>query len=95
MHKPGLGGVLLRVVFITFLLTLLTFALTLLCSIVGLLIVGELRGGLTHVNMAIAYRHIALPVAITVGPIVLILAFIYELRRYFRMRALARLEEKL
>jgi hypothetical protein len=95
MHKPSLSGVLFRIVFITFLLTLLTFALTLLGSILGLVVVGELRGGLTHVNMATAYRHIALPAAVIVGPIVLVLAFIYEMRRYLRMRALARLEEKL
>lgn len=95
MRKPGLPGVLFRVVFITFLMTLLTFALTLLGSILALVIVAELRGGLTHVNMAVAYRHVAFPVAITVGAIVLVAAVIYEMRRYFRMRALARLEEKL
>lgn len=95
MRRPGLIGVLLRVLFISFLLTLLTFALTLLGSIITLAIVGELRGGLAHVNMAVAYRHIAFPVAVTVGAIVLVAALIYEMRRYFNMRALARLEEKL
>ncbi len=93
MRKPGLIGVLLRVVFITFLLTLLTFALTLLGSIVTLAVVGEFRGGLARVNMAVAYRHVAFPVAVTVGAIVLLAALIYEMRRYFNMRALARLEE--
>jgi hypothetical protein len=95
MRRPGLTGVLLRVLFISFLLTLLTFAVTLLGSIITLAIVGELRGGLAHVNMAVAYRHIAFPVAVTVGAIVLVAALIYEMRRYFNMRALARLEEKL
>jgi hypothetical protein len=85
----------LRVLFISFLLTLLTFALTLLGSIITLAIVGELRGGLAHVNMAVAYRHVAFPVAVAVGAIVLVAALIYEMRRYFNMRALARLEEKL
>lgn len=95
MRKPGLIGVLLRVLFVAFLLTLLTFAVTLLGSILTLAIVGELRGGLAHVNMATAYRHIAFPVAITVGAVVLVVVFVYEMRRYFNMRALARLEEKL
>ncbi|HZU43931.1 MAG TPA: hypothetical protein VE994_14740 [Terriglobales bacterium] len=95
MRKPGLSGVLFRVVFIAFLMTLLTFALTLLGSILTLAVVGEFRGGLAHVNMAVAYRHIAFPVAITIGSIVLVAAFVYEMRRYLRMRALARLEEKL
>lgn len=95
MRKPGLVGVVLRVVFVAFLLTLLTFAVTLLGSIITLAIVGELRGGLAHVNMAVAYRHVAFPVALTMGAIALVVAFVYEMRRYLRMRALARLEEKL
>ena len=95
MRKPGLLGVLFRVVFITFLLTLLTFALTLLGSILALVIVAEMRGGLAHVNMAVAYRHVAFPIAGSVGAIVLVAASVYEMRRYFHMRALARIEEKL
>ncbi len=95
MHQPRLAGVLFRIVFLTFLSTLLTFAITLLGSIIGLVILGELHGGLRQVNMTIAYRHIALPVAVTVGAIALITVFAYEMRRYFRMRALARLEERL
>ena len=95
MRKPGLLGVLFRVVFITFLLTLLTFALTLLGSILTLVIVGEVRGGLAHVDMAVAYRQVAFPVAISVGAIVLVTAVIYEMRRYLQLRALARMEEKL
>lgn len=95
MRKPGLLGVLFRVVFITFLLTLLTFALTLLGSILALVIVAEVRGGLAHVNMAVAYRYVAFPVAISVGAIVLVTAVIYEMRRYLQLRALARMEEKL
>ncbi len=95
MPQPRLPGVLFRVVLITFVLTLLTFAITLLGSIVGLVLLGELRGGLRQVNMTTAYRHIAFPVAVTVGAVVLVSAFTYELRRYFRMRALARLEERI
>jgi len=95
MHKPRLSGVFFRVALLTFLLSLLTFAVSLLVSILGFVIVGEARGGLARVNMANAYRHVAIPVAITVGTIVLLTASVYEMRRYFRMRALARLEEKL
>ncbi len=95
MHQPRLPAVLFRVVFLSFLLTLLTFAISLLASIVGLVVVGELHGGLRQVNMTIAYRHIALPVAVTVGAIALVTVFTYEMRRYFRMRALGRLEERL
>ncbi len=95
MHQPRLPGVLFRVLLITFLATLLTFAITLLGSIISLVIVGELRGGLRQVNMTVAYRHIALPVAVTVGAVALIAVFTYEMRRYFRMRALARLEERI
>jgi hypothetical protein len=94
VRAPGLGGVLFRVALVTFLLTLLTFALTLLGSIVGMVIAGELNGGLSHVNLTTAYRDIALPAAITVGGVVLVGLFVYEIRRYLQVRALSRLEEK-
>lgn len=88
-----MAGVLARVILVTFLVTLLAFAVTLLGAILTLAIIGELHGGLAHVNMSAAYRHIALPVAGTVGVVALIGILIYEIRRYFQSRALARLEQ--
>ena len=94
-RKPAFAGVLFRVILITLLLTLLTFAVTLLGAILVLAIVGELHGGLNHVNMSVAYRHVALPTAITVAVVALIAVSIYEIRRYLQSRTLARLDEKL
>ena len=94
-RKPGLAGVVFRVIVVTFLLTLLTFAVTLLGAILALVMVGELHGGLNHVNMSAAYRHVALPVAITVGVVTLISTSVYEIRRHLQSRTLARLDERL
>jgi|SRR5581483_7022503 len=94
-RRPALAGVLFRVIVVTFLVTLLTFALTLLGAILALAIVGELHGGLNHVNMSAAYRHAALPVAITIGVVTLIATSVYEIRRHLQSRTLARLDEKL
>ncbi len=80
----------LRIVLITFLLTLLAFAVSLLLAIVTLLISAKLRG-LTP-NLAIAYRQVALPVAVVVGAIVLISAAVLEIRHNRRDRALAEIE---
>jgi len=54
----------------TFLFTLLSFAVALLLSIMGTLVYSQVK----HVapNLAFAYRHIAFPFAIAVGAIVLL-----------------------
>jgi putative glutamine amidotransferase len=74
-----------RVVAITFLLTLLSFALALLLSILGTAVYALVR----HIrpDLPFAYQHIALPFAITVGSIALLVSLIVEIRQYFRTRA--------
>jgi hypothetical protein len=79
-----------RVLLITFLLTFLSFAVSLLLGIVGLVIAAKLRG--TSVNMAIAYRNIAVPAAAVVGAIVLVSAIAVEIRHYREAKALAEIE---
>ena len=79
-----------RVLLVTFLLTLLSFAVSLLLGILGLVIAARLRG--VHPNMTIAYRNFALPVAATAGVITLISASVMELRHYRRNKALAEIE---
>ncbi len=58
-------GIPARVLAMTFLSTLLSFAVALLLSIVGTVIYAQVK----HVapNLTFAYRHIAFPFAITVG----------------------------
>jgi phosphoglycerol transferase MdoB-like AlkP superfamily enzyme len=86
-HQPSWYWVPVRVVIITFLLTLLTFALCLLLGILGLVISAALRG--VHPNLTSAYRDFAFPVAMTVAAVVLVSATIMEVRRYRRMKTLA------
>jgi hypothetical protein len=80
----------LRVLLVTFLLTLLSFAVSLLLGILGLVIAARLRG--IHPNLSIAYRYIALPAAAVVGAIVVICATVMEIRNYRQAKALAEIE---
>jgi hypothetical protein len=86
-RQPRWYWVPVRVVVITFLLTLVTFALCLLLGILGLVISGALRG--VHPNLTLAYRHFAFPLAMGIGAVVLVTATIMEVRRYRQMKALA------
>jgi ABC-type dipeptide/oligopeptide/nickel transport system permease component len=69
-----------RVLLVTFLLTLLAFAVSLLLGILALVIAARWQG--VHPNMTAAYRHVALPTAVTVGAIVLIASGAVEVRHY-------------
>lgn len=84
-RKPRVLGVLFRTLLITFFLTLLTFAVTLLLAIIGLSLFGMIQGH--RPDMANAYRYIALPMAVLVAAIVLVTAFLNELKRYRRRLA--------
>ena len=79
-----------RVLLVTFFLTLLSFAVSLLLGILGLVITARVRG--FHPNMTIAYRYIALPVAAVVGAIVFVSASVIEIRHYRQTKALAEIE---
>lgn len=85
--KPLWFWIPLRVLLVTFLLTLLAFAVSLLLGILGMVIGSRLRG--VHPNMAIAYRHIAVPAAAVVGSIVLVSAVSLEIRHYRQAKMLA------
>jgi len=76
----------LRVLLLTFLLTLLVFAVSLLLGILGIVVSGTLRG--VHPNMTSAYRHIALPIALAAGAVALVVVSVLEVRSYRQTRAL-------
>ncbi len=80
----------LRVGLVTFLGTLLCFAVSLLFSILGTVVVAALRR--VHPDMRIAYRHIALPIAIVAGIIIFVLALGMEIRHYRQSKTLSALE---
>ncbi len=75
---------------VTVLLTLLSFAVSLLLGILGIVVGAKIRG--VHPNMALAYRHIAAPAAVIVGTVVFISAVVMEVRHYRQTKALAEIE---
>jgi hypothetical protein len=83
-------GVPVRILLLTFIGTLLSFAVILLLSILGLLIVSAVRG--LHPDMRLAYRHIALPMALVAGGIIFVFATIFEVRNYQQRKALNAIE---
>jgi len=79
-----------RVGLVTFIGTLLCFAVSLLFAIFGTVIIAALRG--VHPDMRVAYRHIALPMALVAGSIILVLALVMEIRHYRQSKTLAAIE---
>jgi hypothetical protein len=79
-----------RIFLITLLFTLLTFAVSLLTGILGVIVLARLKG--TQPQLAVAYRSIAVPIAAVAGVIFLVLAIAMEIRHYRQTRALAGIE---
>ncbi len=91
--RPGrsrLFFTVLRVVFVTFLATLLAFCIGLFFGIVGIVLIKMIRGAATP-DMAVAYRYIALPIAIAALAATFVIALVYEIREYKQTRARERL----
>lgn len=84
--KPHWYFIPVRVLLITFLLTLLSFAISLLLGISAMFVHGWFRG--VRPDMALAYRHVALPIALIVAAAVLICATAVEIRHYRQTKAL-------
>lgn len=89
-RSPHWYGIPVRVLLLTFIGTLLCFAVSLLLAILGMVIVSRLRG--VHPDMRIAYRLIALPAALAAGTAILITMLIVEIRRYRQVKALSAIE---
>jgi hypothetical protein len=79
----------LRVSLITFLLTLLSFALALFCGILATVIAAKVRG--SHPNLSFAYRDVAFPIAACVCVIALITSIVIETRQYRQAKTLAQI----
>lgn len=80
----------MRALLITFVASLLVFAVTLLFSIFGVVITGALYH--RHPDMSIAYRHIAIPVGIVAAVIIFVFALIHEFRHYRQSKTLTAIE---
>ena len=88
--RPRWIGVPVRALAVTFLFTVLSFAVALLLSILGTVVYSQVE----HVapNLPFAYRHIAFPFAICAGAIVLVVMLVVEIRSYRQRRALDSIE---
>ena len=76
-----------RILLVTFLMTLLSFAVTLFVAIVGMVVSAWFHG--TSPDMRFAYRHVALPAAVVGGGIVFVVMLVLEIRHYRQAKALA------
>jgi len=90
IRKPRWYGLVVRVCLVTFIGTLLCFAISLLLAILGIAIVSAF--GAVHPDMRIAYRHIAIPMALVAGSIVFVLALVMEVRHYRQNKTLSAIE---
>jgi hypothetical protein len=79
-----------RVLLVTFIGTLVAFAVSLLLGILGIVIVSALRH--VNANMTVAYRLIALPAAVLAGSIIFVLALTMEIRHYRQSKTLNAIE---
>ncbi len=89
-RKPSLLLVPVRAIVITFILTLLSFAVSLLLGIIGFVVYTHSSGN--RVSLALAYRYVAFPVALVVGVAVLSITLVMESRRYRQEKALSAIE---
>jgi ABC-type dipeptide/oligopeptide/nickel transport system permease component len=89
-RQPRLFLIPLRVLLATVLVTLLSFAVSLLLGILGIVIAARVRG--VPADMSFAYRYIAAPIAALVGMIVMVLSIALEIRHYRQSKALAQIE---
>lgn len=90
-RSPRWYGIPVRVALVTFIGTLLCFAVVLLLAIAGTAIASALRG--VHPDMRIAYRYIAIPMALVAGGMILIFSISLEIRHYRQMKTLSALEK--
>lgn len=89
-RSPRWYGIPLRVFIVTLVGTLLCFAVSLLFAILGTVTIAALRRH--HPDMRIAYRMIALPVALVAGAMILIFSVVMEVRHYRQSKTLAAIE---
>jgi hypothetical protein len=90
-RTPRWAYIPVRVLLVTFLLTVFSFALGLLLGIIGTVLSAGVRN--LHPNMTHAYRHVAIPAAATVAAITLVWTTVVEVRHYRQAKALSEIEQ--
>jgi hypothetical protein len=86
-RPPRWYAIPVRVLLMTFIGTLISFAVSLLLGIMGTVVVSARHG--VHPNMTVAYRLVALPAAVVAGSIIFVLALAMEIRHYRQSKILA------
>ena len=89
-RSPRWFAIPVRVALVTFIATLLCFAVSLLFGILGTVILASLHG--VHPDMRMAYRRIAVPMAIVEGSVIFLIVLTMEIRHYRQTKTLAALE---
>lgn len=93
LRHPHWYFVPVRASVITAIVTLLSFAVSLLLGIIGIVVGALVRG--VHPNMAVAYRRVAFPVALAAAAIALVCSLVMEIRQYRQAKALDQMEQQL
>ena len=88
-RKPRWYLIPVRILIVTFIVTLLSFAVSLLLGIFGVILAAKIKG--VDPNMALAYRDVALPIAALVATVVLVSSSAMEIRHYRQAKALDRI----
>ena len=89
-RQPRWYSIPVRVLLVTFIGTLISFAVSLLLAIVGTVIVARVLG--VHPDMTVAYRQFAMPAAVGAGSIIFVVILVAEIRHYRQVKTLARIE---
>jgi uncharacterized BrkB/YihY/UPF0761 family membrane protein len=89
-RPPRWYAIPVRVLLVTFIGTLISFALSLLLGIVGTVVIAAVHHA--NPNMTVAYRLIALPSAVVAGSIIFVLALTMEIRHYRQSKTLVGIE---
>lgn len=85
--RPRWVGIAGRVFAFTFFLTLLSFAVVLLISIIATIVHAQIDHSAP--NLMYAYKHVAFPAALCVGAITLVVTLVFEVRNYRQNKVLA------
>lgn len=89
-RSPRWYGIPFRVLAVTFIGTLMSFAVSLLLAIIGTVAASLIRH--THPDMRIAYRLVALPMALVAGGVIFVFSLAIEIRHYRQMKTLSAIE---
>ena len=89
-HQPRASLIPLRVLLVTGIFTLLSFAISLLLGILGM--VGWAALHHATPKLTLVYRYFAPPIAGVIGLVALVVATVLEVRHYRQAKALAAIE---